>query len=141
VHPKYKTPYVASTVLAIASIILIAIVAWTNGLMSVGEMDPGEWFPMFNWLATFGGFMMIAVYIAICVAAFKGMPGESSGLLALAGIVGGLVSIGAIYGVIVQYADIPAYNRVWWIAVLWLVGGVIIMLILNQMGRLRNKTV
>lgn len=141
VHPTYKTPYVASTALAIASIVLIAIVAWTNGLMSVGEMDPGEWFPMFNWLATFGGFMMVAVYFAICLAAFKGMPGESSGLLVLAGIVGGLVSIGAIYGVIVQYADIPAYNRVWWIAALWLVGGVIVMLILNQMGRLRNKTV
>ena len=140
VHPKYKTPWIASIALAVASVIVVIIVAATNGLMTVGEMDPGQWFPMFNWLATFGGFMLVAVYFAICVAAFKGMPGESSGLLALAGIVGGLVSIGAIYGVIVQYADIPTYNRVWWIAVLWLVGGVIAMLILNQMGRLRNKT-
>ena len=141
VHPKYKTPWIASTALAVASIILIIIIAATNGLMTVGEMDPGQWFPMFNWLATFGGFMLVAVYIAICVAAFKGMPGESQGLLALAGIVGGLVSIGAIYGVIVQYAEIPTYNRIWWVAVLWLLGGVAVMLILNQMGRLRNKTV
>ena len=141
VHPKYKTPWIASTALAVASIILIIIIAATNGLMTVGEMDPGQWFPMFNWLATFGGFMLVAVYIAICVAAFKGMPGESHGLLALAGIVGGLVSIGAIYGVIVQYAEIPTYNRIWWVAVLWLLGGVAVMLILNQMGRLRNKTV
>ena len=141
VHPKYKTPWIASTALAVASIIVVIIIAATNGLMTVGEMDPGQWFPMFNWLATFGGFMLVAVYIAICVAAFKGMPGESQGLLALAGIVGGLVSIGAIYGVVVQYADIPTYNRIWWVAVLWLVGGVVVMLILNQMGRLRNKTV
>ena len=141
VHPKYKTPWIASTALAVASIILIIIIAATNGLMTVGEMDPGQWFPMFNWLATFGGFMLVAVYIAICVAAFKGMPGESHGLLALAGIVGGLVSIGAIYGVIVQFADVPTYNRIWWVAALWLLGGVVVMLILNQMGRLRNKTV
>lgn len=141
VHPTYKTPWIASIALAVASIIVVIIIAATNGLMTVGEMDPGQWFPMFNWLATFGGFMLVAVYIAICVAAFKGMPGESQGLLALAGIVGGLVSIGAIYGVVVQYADIPTYNRIWWVAVLWLVGGVIVMLILNQMGRLRNKTV
>jgi len=141
VHPKYKTPWIASTALAVASIILIIIIAATNGLMTVGEMDPGQWFPMFNWLATFGGFMLVAVYIAICVAAFKGMPGESQGLLALAGIVGGLVSIGAIYGVIVQFADVPTYNRIWWVAALWLLGGVVVMLILNQMGRLRNKTV
>ena len=141
VHPKYKTPWIASTALAVASIILIIIIAATNGLMTVGEMDPGQWFPMFNWLSTFGGFMLVAVYIAICVAAFKGMPGESHGLLALAGIVGGLVSIGAIYGVIVQFADVPTYNRIWWVAALWLLGGVVVMLILNQMGRLRNKTV
>ncbi len=141
VHPQYKTPYVASTVLAVASIILIAIVAFTNGLMSVGEMDPGEWFPMFNWLATFGGFMMIAVYIAICVAAFKGMPGESNALLVLAGIIGGLVSIGAIYGVIVQYADIPAYNRVWWVAALWLIAGAVLMLILNARGSFTKKAI
>ena len=141
VHPKYKTPWIASTALAVASIILIIIIAATNGLMTVGEMDPGQWFPMFNWLATFGGFMLVAVYIASCVAAFKGMPGESHGLLALAGIVGGLVSIGAIYGVIVQFADVPTYNRIWWVAALWLLGGVVVMLILNQMGRLRNKTV
>ena len=141
VHPKYKTPWIASTALAVASIILIIIIAATNGLMTVGEMDPGQWFPMFNWLATFGGFMLVAVYISICVAAFKGMPGESQGLLALAGIVGGLVSIGAIYGVIVQFADVPTYNRIWWVAALWLLGGVVVMLILNQMGRLRNKTV
>ena len=141
VHPRYKTPYVASTLLAIASVVLILIIVGTNGLMTVGEMDPGEWFPMFNWLATFGGFMMIAVYLGICVAAFKGMPGESSGLLALAGIIGGLVSIGAIYGVIVQYADIPAYNRVWWIAVLWLVAGVIITFILASRGTFNRKTV
>ena len=141
VHPKYKTPWIASTALAVASIILIIIIAATNGLMTVGEMDPGQWFPMFNWLATFGGFMLVAVYIAICVAAFKGMPGESHGLLAFAGIVGGLVSIGAIYGVIVQFADVPTYNRIWWVAALWLLGGVVVMLILNQMGRLRNKTV
>ncbi len=141
VHPKYKTPWIASTALAVASIVLIIIIAATNGLMTVGEMDPGQWFPMFNWLATFGGFMLVAVYIAICVAAFKGMPGESQGLLALAGIVGGLVSIGAIYGVIVQFADVPTYNRIWWVAALWLLGGVVVMLILNQMGRLRNKTV
>ncbi|MEY4225787.1 MAG: hypothetical protein RL190_544 [Actinomycetota bacterium] len=138
-HARYKTPYVASTILAVASIALIAIIAGTNGLMAVGEMDPGEWFPMFNWLATFGGFMMVAIYLAICVAAFKGMPGESTGLLALAGIIGGLVSIGAIYGVIVQYADIPTYNRVWWIAVLWLVAGAVVMALLNARGTF-NRT-
>lgn len=137
-HPRYKTPYVASTILAVASIALIVIINGTNGLMAVGEMDPGEWFPMFNWLATFGGFMMVAIYFAICVAAFKGMPGESTGLLALAGVIGGLVSIGAIYGVIVQYADIPTYNRVWWIAVLWLVAGAVVMALLSARGTFKR---
>jgi len=142
VHPRYKTPYVASAVLAVASIILIAIMAFTNGLLSVGEMDPGEWFPMFNWLATFGGFMMVAIYMAICVAAFRGMPGESNGLLALAGIVGGLVSLGALYGVISLYwGSGTPYSNIWWIAVIWLVLGIALTVVLAARGVFNRRTV
>jgi amino acid transporter len=142
VHPKYKTPYVASTILAVVSIVLIAIVAWTNGLLTVTEMDPGAWYPLFNWLATFGGFMLVAVYVAICVAAFKGMPGESTGLLALAGIIGGLVSLGALYGVISLYwGSGTSYANIWWIALIWLALGLIITAVLASRGAFKRTTV
>ncbi len=142
VHPRFKTPYVASTVLAVASLILIAVVAFSNGLITVTDMDPGEWFPLFNWLATFGGFMLVAIYVAISVAAFKGMPGESAGLLALAGIVGGLVSLGALYGVIsLNWGSGTAYANIWWIAVIWLVIGLALMLVLGGRGVFNRRTV
>jgi hypothetical protein len=133
---------VASSVLAAASIILIAIVAWTNGLLTVTDMDPGAWYPLFNWLATFGGFMLVAVYVAICVAAFKGMPGESSGLLALAGIIGGLVSLGALYGVISLYwGSGTSYGNIWWIAIIWFVVGLGVMALLGARGVFNRRTV
>ena len=142
VHGTYKTPYVASTVLAVVSIALIIVVAATNGLITVTDMDPGPWFPLFNWLATFGGFMLVAVYVAICVAAFKGMPGESTGLLALAGVIGGLVSLGALYGVVSLYWNSgTAYQNVWWIAVVWLVIGVVVAAVLGSRGVFNRTTV
>ena len=61
--------------------------------------------------------------------------------MAIAGVVGGAVSIGAIYGVIVQYADLPAYNRIWWIALIWIAVGILITLYLNTRGVFEKKTV
>lgn len=141
VHPAYKTPWVASTLLAVGSIAVVAIVALTNGLTVVGEMDPGEWYPMFNWGATFGGFMLVAVYLAISVAGFKGLPGESQAGMALAGVLGALISVGAIYGVVTLYQGLAPYDRVWWIALIWLVVGVALSFVLAARGTFNRKTV
>lgn len=141
VQPTYKTPWAAALFMAIVSIVLIIIVAMTNGLITVGEMDPGEWFPLFNWGATFGGFMLVAVYLVISIAGLKGLDGESRKLMVLAGLVGSAVTIGAIYGVIVQYADAPPYNRIWWIGLIWIVIGALIAVVLNRRGVFGKKTV
>ncbi len=141
VQETYKTPWVAALFMAVLAIVVIAVVALTNGFMAVGPMDPGEWFPLFNWGATFGGFMLIAVYLVIAIAGIRGMEGESRLWMAIAGVVGGAVSIGAIYGVIVQYADLPAYNRIWWIALIWIAVGILITLYLNTRGVFEKKTV
>jgi amino acid transporter len=54
---------------------------------------------MFSWMSTFGGFAIAAIYLFIAVGALRGL--RSSGKrwqLYLSSLVGGAVTIAAIYG-------------------------------------------
>jgi amino acid transporter len=97
VHPTHKTPWIAALVTAIASIVVIILVHLTDGLvLNDPKTDPGEWFGFFQWGATFGGFCLVLVYLAISLSGFKGQPGENRALLALAGVVGTVTMCAAI---------------------------------------------
>jgi amino acid transporter len=137
VHPRYKTPAIASAFLAVAAIAVIAWVWITDGVVQPGQGDLGTWFGFFQWGATIGGFMLVFVYLLISLTGFLGQPGENRAMLAVAGVVGGAVSIAALYGVIKGAPSFWALNKVWWEALLWAAIGVGLMIYFTSRGKLK----
>lgn len=118
VHPRHSTPVTAISLLVGLSALLIVLVAATDGILSRATPDPKvllpQWFPMFSWLASFGGLGITLVYLVVSLAAIRGLwEIEHSLLLMLTGIVGAAVSIGAIFGAI--YKAPSPVNVVPWV--------------------------
>jgi amino acid transporter len=141
VQPRYRTPDVAAFALGAASIAVILIVKATDGLVLVSpQTDPGVWFGFFQWGATFGGFCLVLVYLLISFTGFRGQPGESAAGLAVAGVVGAIVSACALYGVVKGAPPLYALNKVWWEAVIWVAAGILLMLLYTARGAFRRDT-
>ncbi len=141
VHPRYKTPYVAAGVTAIASIAVIVLVHLTDGLvLNDPTTDPGEWFGFFQWGAAFGGFCLVLVYLAISLTGFFGQPGENRVALAVAGAVGTITMCAAVYGVVKGAPALWRLDRVWWISLIWIGLGVVVLMILQARGAFAQRT-
>ncbi len=137
VHPRYKTPYIAASAVSIAAIVVALIVNWTDGLAPGLDTDP-SWFPFFQFGATLGAFLLFIVYLAIALTGFKGQPGENHAGLIVAGIVGGLTSIAALYGVVHKAPSVYWFDKIWWLALIWIAVGVVIVLVSRSRGHLAS---
>lgn len=141
VHPTHKTPWVSALAASVAAIIAVIIVHVTDGLvLNDPATDPGEWFGFFQWGAAFGGFCLVLVYLAISLTGFLGQPGENRVALAIAGAVGTITMVAAIYGVVKGAPEIWRLDRVWWIALIWIALGVAALLLLQARGAFEAKT-
>ena len=134
VHPKYKTPAAASAFLAVLSIVWVLVVHARDGLVVTTPGDLGEWFGAFQWGATIGGFLLVIVYLAVSLTGFIGQPGASRAGLALAGVVGALTSLLALYGVVKDVPPIWWIDKVWWMSAIWIAIGVVLMVIYRGRG-------
>ncbi len=141
VHPTHKTPWVSALVASVGAIIVVILVRATDGLvLNDPATDPGEWFGFFQWGATFGGFCLVLVYLAISLSGFKGQPGENRIALAVAGAVGTVAMVAAVYGVVKGAPELWRLDRVWWIALIWIALGVVALLLLQARGAFAVKT-
>jgi amino acid transporter len=141
VHPKHKTPWVSALAASAAAIVVIIIVHATNGLvLNDPANDPGEWFGFFQWGAAFGGFCLVLVYLAISLTGFLGQPGENRIALAVAGAVGTVTMLAAIYGVVKGAPELWRLDRVWWIALIWIGLGIGALALLQARGAFEVKT-
>ena len=87
-------------VIAVGAIVVAIIVSLSDGLAPGTPADPpGGWFPIFQFGATIGAFLIFVVYLLIALTGFKGQPGENRGGLALAGVLAGATAVAALYGV------------------------------------------
>lgn len=94
----YGTPSGASGFVVVAYAIIIALVTWTTSFAIHGLP---EYVSMFSWMSTFGGFAIAVIYLFIAIGALRGLrSSDKSWKLYLACLVGGLVTIAAIYGAI-----------------------------------------
>jgi len=95
---RYGTPSGASGFVIFTYAVVIALVTWTTAF---AIPTYPEYVSMFSWMSTFGGFAIAVIYLFIAVGALRGLRqrGKSSQLY-LACLVGGLVTIAAIYGAI-----------------------------------------
>ena len=139
VHPRYKTPYVAVTFVAVASIVVALIVRISSGLAPGTPTDPpGHWFPIFQFGATIGAFMIFVVYLLIALTGFKGQPGENRAGLALAGLIAGATAVAALYGVIYKAPPVYWFDKIWWLALIWILIGIGVVLLAMSSGNLES---
>ena len=139
VHPRYKTPYVAATVVSIMAVAVAIIVRVSDGLAPGTPQDPpGHWFPIFQFGATIGAFLIFVVYLLIALTGFKGQPGENPGGLALAGLIAGATAVAALYGVVHKAPPIYWFDKIWWLALIWVVIGIGVVLVARSRGNLAS---
>jgi amino acid transporter len=139
VHHRFKTPHVAATVIAVAAIVVALIVRISSGLAPGTPNDPpGHWFPIFQFGATIGAFLLFGVYLLIALTGFKGQPGVNRGGLALAGVLAGATSIAALYGVVYKAPSVYWFDKIWWLAVIWVVLGIGVVLLARARGNLES---
>ncbi len=139
VHPRYKTPYVAATVLAVAAIAVALIVHFSDGLAPGTPTDPpGHWFPIFQFGATIGAFLIFIVYLMIAITGFRGQPGENRAGLAFAGVLAGATALAALYGVVHKAPPIYWFDKIWWLALIWVVIGIGVVLVARSRGHLES---
>jgi amino acid transporter len=139
VHPRFKTPYIAASVVAVCAIAIALIVRISNGLAPGSPGDPpGHWFPFFQFGATIGAFLLFVVYLLIALTGFKGQPGENRAGLAIAGVLAGATSVAAIYGVYYKAPSIWWLDKVWWLGLIWAVIGIGVVLVARSRGSLAS---
>ena len=80
------------------------------------------------------------VYLAISLTGFLGQPGENRAALALAGAVGTITMMAAIYGVVKGAPELWRLDRVWWIALIWIALGVVALPCSRPAARSPTKT-
>jgi amino acid transporter len=82
---------------------------------------------VFQWISTLGAFMIMAVYGILAFGAFFGLHDHpNKGALAISGILGIGVAVGAIFGAI--YKVLPPFDRIWLWAVIWAAVGLLVTL-------------
>jgi amino acid transporter len=95
---RHGTPVGASVFVLFVYAVIIVLVATTTAFAL--PKNP-EYFSMFSWLSTFGGFAIAVIYLLISIGALRGLrSGEKQVQLYAAALVGGVVTAGAIYGAI-----------------------------------------
>jgi amino acid transporter len=133
-HTRHGTPVAAAWFVLAVGAGTIVITHVTNGVFSRATADPKilmpQYAPFFYWLATFGPFLFLLIYLVICITAPLGLPGrEGRRGLWLAVVVGTLMIAGALFGTL--YKAPSPYTLVPWYAAGWLVVGIVWLLILR----------
>lgn len=140
VQPRFKTPWVAATVLAVLSIVVTIWTELDDGIFAGTDTDPGVWFRFFQFGATFGALGLILVYLLISVSGLKGMAGEHHGKLILAAVVGGAATLAAVYGTVKDAPPVYGLDKVWWLMLIWAGIGVVALIYLHGRGAFDRKT-
>lgn len=128
-HPKYGTPRAAATFVAIVTIVIILVMRMTDGILSRATPEPGvlqpQYYPFWAWIASLGPFLFVFVYLMISVSGVKDMwNSEQRPKLLLAGIVGTLLTLAAMFGTVYK-APSPFDTVPYWAAG-WILAGVLI---------------
>ena len=86
-----------------------------------------EYFPMFAWLAGYGAFALAAIYGAVALAGIRSLWDlENRTILVVAGVVGVVVALGALWGSI--YKVTHPSNKIPWAVLITLIIGILLSL-------------
>jgi amino acid transporter len=134
VSPRYGTPVGAIVLLIVVQALLIAASEWTS-LFALEGLP--EYFSLFAWCATFGGFALIVVYFLMSVGAFRGLSEDPQKVkLFVAAVLGIVITGAAIFG---SFYKVPSPTILApWYAVIWFVLGLVVMIAVK--GRVPAST-
>jgi amino acid transporter len=141
VDPRRGTPVVAIGLVALLTVTLVLVSALGDGVLPrefPGGQFP-EYFPLFAWLAAYGGFSIVCVYATICLGALRGLWGSENPIaLVVAVAIGVAGSIAALYGAVYKVPEPGSWAP--WFVLGWFVIGAAVVLVLRATGRLRPAT-
>jgi amino acid transporter len=87
--------------------IVIILVTWTTAF---ALPKTPEYFSMFAWMSTYGGFAIVVIYLLISVGALRGLKGHPKmWALYIACFVGFCVTVAAIYGAVYKVTAPTVY--------------------------------
>ena len=132
VSPTRGTPSVAVTMTVAVALLMVLLARTMDGVFPY--LIPGaQYFQLFVWLATFGGFALVVVYAALALGAFRGLRGyHNPAMVGITGVLGFLISAGAIAGSVVTKTEsgwslVPyPVNLIYWITLALVVVGLIL---------------
>jgi amino acid transporter len=128
-HPKYGTPRAAATFLAVFTAAIILVMKFTDGILSRATPEPGvlqpQYYPFWAWVASLGPFLFVFVYLMISVSGVRDLwNSEKRSTLLLAGVVGALLCLAAMFGTV--YKAPSPFNTVPYWAAAWVLAGIVI---------------
>lgn len=144
VHRTRKTPWIAAIGLAALCAIVAIWAELADGIVAPalaedGSIaDPGPWFRIFQYGATFGALGLILVYLTVALSGFKPQPGEHGPARIIAAILGTGATGAAIFGTVYKAPPIWGLDKVWWTMLIWVAAGVAVMAYLNTRGAFRK---
>ena len=136
VSKRYGTPVIAIAVLMVITVVEIAAVRLTHGILPLNGQP--EYFPFFLWLAQYGSLSLAVIYAALALSAIRGLagtvnPGSLGIAVVLALVITGLAIFSAVY-------HVPApLNTVTLYFLIWAAIGVIILVVLVSQKKFRTS--
>ena len=127
VSPRYGTPVGAIVLLLVLQAVLIAAAQWTK-LFALPDLP--EYFSLFAWCSTFGGFALLVVYFLMSLGAGRGLASDPQKVrLVIAIILGILITGAAIFG---SFYKVPSPTILApWYALIWGALGFLYMLVVK----------
>jgi amino acid transporter len=130
VHAGRKTPVNATILVAALALIVVLWTKLDDGIVSPilgedGAPADAEWLRIFAFLAALGGLLLVLVYFAVAALGFRNHEADNNqGSMMLAGVLGCAATLAAVFGTLYQAPDHNALDRVWLVALIWIVLGV-----------------
>jgi amino acid transporter len=128
VSTAHGTPLGATTFYAVLGVVIAIITFVGNGVFPLPPGTP-TYFPMFGWMAGIGSLALVIVYLMVCVGGIKALRAHANvALVWIIGIVGALVSLGAIVGSVYPVPPFPS-NLIPYMVLAWAIVGIILALV------------
>ncbi len=146
VSSRFGTPSVATTFTVLVAVLAVLLARGFDGVFPYIVPD-AQYFQLFVWLATFGGFALVVVYAALALGAFRGLRAyHHPVMVTVTGIVGFVISAGAIVGSVITRTETGGWSLVGYPTslILWITIGLIVLgaiLALAVKGRERAANV
>jgi amino acid transporter len=134
VSGRYGTPVVAIGTLVVITVIEIAAVRVSHGIIPLNGLP--EYFAFFLWLAQYGSLSLAVIYAALALASIRGLAGQvNPGALGIAVILALVITGLAIFSAV--YHVPSPLNTVTLYFVIWALIGVVILVVLMSQGKFR----